>query len=247
MTLNEVGFENVALHAMVKQRQRLEALHKFKADQVKILIATDVAARGLDIPHVQLVLNHNIPNVPKEYIHRVGRTARAGRGGVAISLITPHDIKLLKAIEELIGTELIEYKVDGNYYPVFFYFPSFLINLILFTTYFSDKEIVTIFTQISVTKREAEIKLDETDYYEKKFINKKKKLILQGMEPDEAEEFLRRKFKSNRQKKRKNETDEDLKDNDTSSETKSEENEFESKKIKNIKQTIARNKADEQR
>ena len=115
MTLNEVGFENVALHAMIKQRERLEALHKFKAAQVKILIATDVAARGLDIPLVQLVLNHTIPNVPKEYIHRVGRTARAGRGGMAVSLITPHDLKLLKAIEETVGTKLTEYKVDGNY------------------------------------------------------------------------------------------------------------------------------------
>lgn len=120
MTLNEVDFENVALHAMIKQRERLEALHKFKANQVKILIATDVAARGLDIPLVQLVLNHTIPNVPKEYIHRVGRTARAGRGGMAVSLITPHDLKLLKAIEETIGTKLIEYKVDGNYQKLAF-------------------------------------------------------------------------------------------------------------------------------
>ncbi|XP_033210571.1 probable ATP-dependent RNA helicase DDX49 [Belonocnema kinseyi] len=184
MTLNEVGFENVALHAMIKQRERLEALHKFKANQVKILIATDVAARGLDIPLVQLVLNHTIPNVPKEYIHRVGRTARAGRGGMAVSLVTPHDLKLLKAIEETIGTKLTEYKVD-------------------------DKEIVTIFTQISVTKREAEIRLDETDFYEKKMINKKKKLILQGMDPDEAEEFLQNKFKLRKPKRQKIKSEEE--------------------------------------
>ena len=114
MTLNEVGFENVALHAMIKQKERLASLSRFKSNQVKILIATDVAARGLDIPIVALVINHNIPNIPKEYIHRVGRTARAGRGGMAISLVTPNDIKLLHAIEEIVGTKLTDFKVDGK-------------------------------------------------------------------------------------------------------------------------------------
>jgi len=115
MTLNDVGFTNVALHAMIKQKERLAALNKFKSNHVQILIATDVAARGLDIPTVELVVNHIIPNVPKEYIHRVGRTARAGKNGMAISLITPNDIKLLHAIEDKIGTKLTKYKVDGEY------------------------------------------------------------------------------------------------------------------------------------
>ncbi|EFN77376.1 Probable ATP-dependent RNA helicase DDX49, partial [Harpegnathos saltator] len=170
MALNDVGFTNVALHAMIKQKERLAALNKFKSNHVQILIATDVAARGLDIHEVELVVNHVIPNVPKEYIHRVGRTARAGRNGMAVSLITPHDVKLLHAIEDAIGTKLTEYKVD-------------------------DKEIVTILTQISVAKREAEIKLDETDFFEKKMINKRKKLILEGeidadkyLIPDETDE-----------------------------------------------------------
>lgn len=165
MMLNDVGFTNMALHAMIKQKERLAALSKFKSNHVQILIATDVAARGLDIPTVELIVNHIIPNVPKEYIHRVGRTARAGRNGMAISLITPNDIKLLHMIEDTIGTKLTEYKVD-------------------------DKEIVTILTQISVAKREAEIRLDETDFYEKKMINKRKKLILEGKDPDEIEELL---------------------------------------------------------
>lgn len=115
MTLNEIGFENVALHGMIKQRERLHAMNKFKSNQIKILIATDVAARGLDIPIVQLVINHKIPNIPKEYIHRVGRTARAGRKGMAISLITLTDIKLLNVIEELIGAKLKEYTIDGKF------------------------------------------------------------------------------------------------------------------------------------
>lgn len=174
--LNEVGFNNVALHAMIKQKDRLAALTQFKSNHAKILIATDVAARGLDIPTVELVVNHVIPNVEKEYIHRVGRTARAGKGGMAISLITPHDIKLLHAIEDVIGTKLTEYKVD-------------------------DAEIVTILTQVSVARREAEIKLDETDFYEKRLINKRKKLILEGKDPDEIEALLEKK-KSRRSKKR---------------------------------------------
>jgi len=60
------------------------------------------------------VVNHSVPNVPKEYVHRVGRTARAGRGGDAVTLTTPKDINLIKAIEELINTKLVEYAVDGE-------------------------------------------------------------------------------------------------------------------------------------
>lgn len=180
MTLNEVGFENVALHAMAKQRERLAALAKFKSNVVKILIATDVASRGLDIPAVQLVLNHILPNVPKEYVHRVGRTARAGREGLAVSLITPHDIKLLHAIEDAINTKLTEYKVD-------------------------DKEVAKIVTQVSVTKREAEIKLDETDYFERKAINKRKKLILEGKDPDEEEALAEKRMKLKRKLAKKRE------------------------------------------
>ncbi|CAB0037222.1 unnamed protein product [Trichogramma brassicae] len=183
MTMNEVGFENVALHAMIKQKDRLTSLQKFKSNQIKILIATDVAARGLDIPIVSLVINHNIPNIPKEYIHRVGRTARAGRNGMAISLVTPQDIKLLHAIEELVGTKLTNYEV-------------------------SDKEIVQIFTEISVTKREAEIKLDETDFNEKKMINKRKKLIESGLDPEEADEILAKKKKQNKPEKKDSKEDE---------------------------------------
>lgn len=112
--LNDVGFENVALHAMIKQTQRLAALAKFKSNTTKILIATDVASRGLDIPQVQLVINHFLPKIPKEYIHRVGRTARAGRGGQAISLVSPQDIPHLQRIEEHINTKLTEFKIDGK-------------------------------------------------------------------------------------------------------------------------------------
>lgn len=130
MTLNDVGFTNVALHAMIKQKERLAALNKFKSNHVQILIATNVASRGLDIPIVDLVINHTIPNIPKEYIHRVGRTARAGKKGMAISLITPYDIKLLHTIEDVIGIKLTEYKVDGEYISILFLYTFFHKNVI---------------------------------------------------------------------------------------------------------------------
>jgi superfamily II DNA/RNA helicase len=71
---------------------------------------------GLDIPTVQLIVNHNVPSNPKEYVHRVGRTARAGRGGFSLTLITPNDIKLLHAIEGRICKELKEFKIKGIYF-----------------------------------------------------------------------------------------------------------------------------------
>ncbi|KAJ8678578.1 hypothetical protein QAD02_014365 [Eretmocerus hayati] len=183
MTLNEVGLENVALHAMMKQTDRLETLSKFKSNQMKILIATDVAARGLDIPTVVLVINHNIPTAPKEYVHRVGRTARAGRSGMAVSLVTPHDIQSLQAIESLIGIKLSEFKVD-------------------------DKEIISFVTHVTVTKREAEIRLDENDFFEKRMINKRKKLILEGKDPEEADEILKKERQKKKKKRRKTEKQE---------------------------------------
>lgn len=69
----------------------------------------------MDIPQVELVINHTIPNEPKTYVHRVGRTARAGRGGTSISLVTPHDIKLVKAIEKVINMKMKEFPVDGKF------------------------------------------------------------------------------------------------------------------------------------
>ena len=82
------------------------ALSKFTAKSNSILIATDVASRGLDIPHVDVVLNFDIPQHSKNYIHRVGRTARAGRAGRAITFVTQYDVELYQRIEELLGKKL---------------------------------------------------------------------------------------------------------------------------------------------
>lgn len=79
MVLKELGFSNCVLHSMTRQQLRLEAMSLFKSHKVRILVATDLASRGLDIPTVDLVINHSVPTRPQDYIHRVGRTARAGR------------------------------------------------------------------------------------------------------------------------------------------------------------------------
>lgn len=113
MTLNNIGMENVCLHGFMRQRERVAALDRFKSKHVKTLIATDVASRGLDIPNVQLVINHRLPLTAKEYIHRVGRTARAGRKGMAISIFRfPRDLELLGEIEDTIHTKLTEHPIN---------------------------------------------------------------------------------------------------------------------------------------
>uniref|UniRef100_A0A8C6WHI5 Probable ATP-dependent RNA helicase DDX49 n=1 Tax=Neogobius melanostomus TaxID=47308 RepID=A0A8C6WHI5_9GOBI len=159
MMLREFNFPTISLHSMMKQKQRFANLAKFKASVYRILIATDVAARGLDIPTVQVVINHNTPGLPKIYIHRVGRTARAGRNGVSITLVTQYDIHLVHSIEEQTQTKLKEFPTD-------------------------EKEVHKILTQVNVARRECEIKLEASDFDEKKEINKRKQMILEGKDPD---------------------------------------------------------------
>ncbi|KAJ0924326.1 putative RNA helicase [Helianthus annuus] len=102
------------LHSHKSQAFRLSALHKFKSGKVSILLATDVASRGLDIPTVDLVINYDIPRYPRDYVHRVGRTARAGRGGLAISLITQNEVELIHDIEKEIGKKMELFECKEN-------------------------------------------------------------------------------------------------------------------------------------
>jgi ATP-dependent RNA helicase DDX47/RRP3 len=101
-----LGFSAIPLHGQLTQSQRLGALNKFKSGDRNILVATDVAARGLDIPSVDIVINYDIPTDSKAYIHRVGRTARAGRSGKSISLVTQYDLELILRIESVIEMKL---------------------------------------------------------------------------------------------------------------------------------------------
>lgn len=107
--LMELGINCCSLHAHKTQARRLASLGKFRSGHSKILLATDVASRGLDIPTVQLVINYDVPRQSADYIHRVGRTARAGRGGVAITIVSQYDIAILQTIEQQIHKQLSEF------------------------------------------------------------------------------------------------------------------------------------------
>lgn len=109
LVLRNLGFVAIPISGQMSQPKRLGALAKFKAGDCNILICTDVASRGLDIPSVNLVINYDIPTNSKDYIHRVGRTARAGRSGRAISMVCQYDVELYQKIEELIGKKLPEF------------------------------------------------------------------------------------------------------------------------------------------
>ncbi|KAL5708083.1 RNA helicase [Ranunculus cassubicifolius] len=109
LILCNLGMGAIPISGQMNQAKRLGALNKFKAGECPILICTDVASRGLDIPSVDMVINYDIPTNSKDYIHRVGRTARAGRSGVAISLVNQYELEWFIQIEKLIGKKLPEF------------------------------------------------------------------------------------------------------------------------------------------
>ena len=114
--LNLDGLETVAIHGNKSQGARTRALADFKAGRVRVLVATDIAARGLDIERLPHVINYELPNVPEDYLHRIGRTARAGQDGHAISLVCVDEQKLLRDIERLLKCE-IEKEIIPGYEP----------------------------------------------------------------------------------------------------------------------------------
>ncbi|TKY49425.1 DEAD-box ATP-dependent RNA helicase 36 [Spatholobus suberectus] len=142
-----------ALYSFKSQAQRLEALHQFKSGKVSVLLATDVASRGLDIRTVDLVINYDVPRFPRDYIHRVGRTARAGRGGLALSLVTQNDVDLIREIEALIERqlEMIEYK---------------------------ENEVLSLMKKVFSAKNVAEMKMIDDGFEEKAKERKKQKLTM---------------------------------------------------------------------
>src|SRR5205807_5370265 len=100
------GFNAVALHGDLDQPARTAALDQFRRGETPLLIASDVAARGLDIPDVSHVFNFDVPHHPDDYVHRIGRTGRAGKSGTAITIVSPGDHKAVAAIEKLIGQKI---------------------------------------------------------------------------------------------------------------------------------------------
>jgi len=113
-SLQRHGFSAAPIHGDLDQSTRTKTLAQFKSDELRLLVASDVAARGLDIPAVSHVFNVDIPRNADDYVHRIGRTGRAGMQGEAITIVTPEDRKALAKVVELIGREPEELKLNGE-------------------------------------------------------------------------------------------------------------------------------------
>ena len=111
--LNLSGLKTAVIHGGKSSGERTRALAGFKAFKITVLVATDIAARGLDIPSLEVVINYDIPHVTGDYIHRIGRTGRAGSKGLAITLISPLEMVALKDVERLMGKSIPMEKLEG--------------------------------------------------------------------------------------------------------------------------------------
>jgi len=136
--LDELDISAVALHSKQKQKQRLASLSRFKSGVVPVLVATDVASRGLDIPTVDLVVNFDLPKVAREYIHRIGRTGRAGRRGQAISFVTQYSVEVFQKIEELIQKKLSQFETN-------------------------EKKVLKLITRVFAAKKAVRLRMEEED------------------------------------------------------------------------------------
>jgi superfamily II DNA/RNA helicase len=113
--LEEFEFKVLPLHSIMSQHERARTLHRFRNSTACVLIATDVASRGLDLPQVEVVINHNVPKSSKTYIHRVGRTARAGKSGLAITLVSQYEVAPVLHIEKKLQIKLGELLTESDY------------------------------------------------------------------------------------------------------------------------------------
>jgi len=111
--LNLSGLKTAVIHGDKSSGERSRALEGFKEGKIRVLVATDIAARGLDIPNLAVVMNYDIPHVTGDYIHRIGRTGRAGAKGLAITLISPTEMVALKDVEKLMGKAIPQEKLEG--------------------------------------------------------------------------------------------------------------------------------------
>ncbi|KAF8812387.1 DEAD-domain-containing protein [Phlegmacium glaucopus] len=150
--LKSLLIRSTALHSRLTQRERLTSLSLFRASVVPVLISTDVGSRGLDIEEVAMVINWDLPNEPEEYVHRVGRTARAGRGGVAVSFVTERDEERVLRIEERIKTRLEEMSL-------------------------TEDKILEKLNTVSTAKRLANMELSDSNFGKREEIHMIKKLV----------------------------------------------------------------------
>ena len=112
--LNSSGIDCAWLRGEMEQEKRVEALHRFRSGQVEILVATDVAARGIDLPNVSHVINYDMPRSADVYVHRIGRTGRAGKKGCAINLIEAHDVGMMERVERYTGDKMMRRVIDDR-------------------------------------------------------------------------------------------------------------------------------------
>ncbi|KAF8826680.1 hypothetical protein HHX47_DHR5000060 [Lentinula edodes] len=152
LLLKTLSIRSTALHSRLTQRERLSSLSLFRSSIVPVLISTDVGARGLDIEDVAIVINWDLPEEPEEYIHRVGRTARAGKGGIAVSFVTERDEDRILKIEDRIGVKLEE--------------------LVL-----SESKILEKLNAVSTAKRLANMELHDSNFEKRERINRLKTQI----------------------------------------------------------------------
>eukprot|EP00040_Diaphanoeca_grandis_P016395 m.84602 g.84602 ORF g.84602 m.84602 type:complete len:550 (+) comp25772_c0_seq4:193-1842(+) len=152
LLLQELNIKCVALHSQMSQSDRLGNLARFRSSYVKILVATDVASRGLDIAPVGMVVNFNIPKAVNDYIHRVGRTARAGRDGRSVTLMSEHDVDLLHAVEERVGIKMAAF--DG----------------------LKEDDVLRMLSKVNVARRAVNLKLLEQNFGHRKQKRKAQKL-----------------------------------------------------------------------
>jgi ATP-dependent RNA helicase DDX49/DBP8 len=152
--LRELNIPSTSLHSQMPQQQRLSSLAKFRASIVPILLITDVGSRGLDIPLVNVVINYDVPASATDYIHRVGRTSRAGRSGKSITLVTEFDVNLILNIEARTGKKMAAETVD-------------------------EAEINSeLLLKVSTAKRAAEMFLTDSQFGLKTKINKRKQFLI---------------------------------------------------------------------
>ena len=115
ITLKRKGYNAEAMHSDLLQEQRDDVMYRFKTGQIDILVATDIVARGIDIDDIQLVINYDVPHDEEDYVHRIGRTARAGKGGRAVTLVSEKDQPLFAAIERFLEKEVPKEPVPAEF------------------------------------------------------------------------------------------------------------------------------------
>ncbi len=111
------GFRAESIHGDLSQPKRNRVLHGFREGRLTMLVATDVVGRGIDVPDITHVINYDLPEDPENYVHRIGRTGRMGKDGIAYSLVVPDQGAMLDAIEKSISRGLEPHTVDGFFHP----------------------------------------------------------------------------------------------------------------------------------